>query len=509
MRITNKLIPVLAILVLSLWLTPARAADLEKRVVKARLDNGLTVLMLERKFSPTVSLYIRYRVGAVDETKGQTGAAHFLEHMMFKGTTTIGTKDFQKEKKILALIAETGTALDHEKIKADKADRDKIEKLAAKLKMLQQEHRLYYSSNEIDRLYTENGASGMNASTGQDITSYYVDLPANKIELWARIESDRLMNPVFREFYTERDVVMEEKRQRTQTSPDGKLYEAFMNEAYKVHPYGIPVLGTIEDIAYMNQDALRQIHEKYLNPQNIVIAVVGDIDTVTTLKLIDRYFGQLPKKQVTTPEITPEPPQKEERMIEVEFDANPSLIIGYHKPAPPAFDDYVFDVLETILTNGRTSRLYSSLVVTRQLADSIMAYNGIPASRYPNLFAISAAPRHPHSCDELLQSIYDEIENLKIKQIPDEELAKAKNQIKMSYLKSLDSNSTLASLLSYYELLMGDYRYFSGYTQQIDKVSASDLQQAAIRYLTDKNRTVAVLKKKAAPTNAPVIENEN
>ncbi|MFY9387018.1 MAG: insulinase family protein, partial [Smithellaceae bacterium] len=219
MRITNKLIPVLAILLLSLWLTPARAADLEKRVVKARLDNGLTVLMLERKFSPTVSLYIRYRVGAVDETKGQTGAAHFLEHMMFKGTTTIGTKDFQKEKKILALIAETGTALDHEKIKADKADRDKIEKLAAKLKMLQQEHRLYYSSNEIDRLYTENGASGMNASTGQDITSYYVDLPANKIELCARIESDRLMNPVFREFYTERDVVMEEKRQRTQTSP--------------------------------------------------------------------------------------------------------------------------------------------------------------------------------------------------------------------------------------------------------------------------------------------------
>jgi predicted Zn-dependent peptidase len=508
MRIKNQLIALVTLLLLSVWCSPAQAIDLEKRVVRAKLENGLTVLLLERKFSPTVSLYIRYRVGAVDETKGQSGAAHFLEHMMFKGTTTIGAKNFQKERKILALIEKTGEELDLEKMKGDMADPDKVAKLAEELKKLQDEHRNYYSSNEIDRLYTQNGASGMNAATGQDITSYYVDLPSNKIELWARIESDRLMNPVFREFYTERDVVMEEKRQRTQTSPKGKLYEAFMSEAYKVHPYGMPILGTTEDLTYMNQDALRRIHQKYLNPKNIVIAAVGDIDSRATLKLINRYFGKLPALKETTTEIPAEPAQKEQRKIEVEFDANPSLIVGYHKPAPPAFDDYVFDVMETILTKGRTSRLYSELVLSRQVADSVSAYNGLPASRYPNLFAISADPRHPHSCDEVLAALDEEIEKLKTEQIPDMELSKAKKQIKMDFIKGLNSNSSLASTLSYHELLMGDYRYFSSYTQQIDKVSAADIQQAAMKYLTEKNRTVAVLKKESKQPQKEMIENE-
>ncbi|MEQ8216080.1 MAG: insulinase family protein, partial [Smithellaceae bacterium] len=216
---------------------------LEKKVIKTKLDNGLTVLMLERHVSPTVSLYIRHRVGAADESPGETGAAHFLEHLMFKGTTTIGAKDYAQEKKILAAIEETGNALDKEKLKGKKARLQTISQLAARLNELQSQAKQYFIPNELDRLYTENGGLDMNASTGQDVTTYHVSLPANKIELWARIESDRLLNPVFREFYTERDVIMEERRQRVEADPEGKLYEKFLSAAFKVHPYGRPILG--------------------------------------------------------------------------------------------------------------------------------------------------------------------------------------------------------------------------------------------------------------------------
>jgi predicted Zn-dependent peptidase len=494
----NKVCLLLAGLIL-LGIAPwAQAIDLEKKVVKAKLGNGLTVLMLERKFSPTVALYISHRVGSVDEVKGQSGAAHVLEHMMFKGTTTIGTKNYAAEKKLLLQIEQVGQALDNERMRLENADQKLIEKLAARLKQLQSEHRRYYIPNEIDRLYTENGGLDMNASTGQDITTYHVSLPANKIELWARIEADRLLNPVFREFYTERDVILEEKRQRTDNSAAGKLYESFMSRAYTVHPYGLPIIGIPQDLTFMSQAAVRHIHERYLSPDNIVIAVVGDINARKTLKLIDRYFGRIPKGNSQPAAIPAEPPQTQERKVEVFFDASPSMIIGYHKPTAPAAEDYVFDVLETILSKGRTSRLYSKLVLQLQIADSISVHNGVPATRYPNMFAITARPRHPHTNGELQTAILQELESIKNHAVPDEELAKAKNQLKMDYIKSLDSNSELASILSYYELLLGDYRYFSGYISHLDKVTAMDIQAAATKYLTADNRTIAVLNKKTA-----------
>ena len=492
----NRFCLFLAWLIIFCWTAPVWAIDLEKKVIKAKLDNGLTVLMLERKFSPTVSLYIRHRVGTVDEVKGQSGAAHVLEHMMFKGTTTIGTKNYAAEKRLLTQIEQIGSALDNERMRQTNIDQKRIEQLALSLKQLQSEHRRYYIPNEIDRLYTENGGLDMNASTGQDVTTYHVSLPANKIELWARIEADRLLHPVFREFYKERDVILEERRQRVESSPDGKLYESFMSSAYKVHPYGMPIIGLPQDLTYISQAAIRHIHQKYLSPGNMVISVVGDINPQKTLKLIDQYFGRIPKNNSLPATIPAEPPQTEGRKVDVLFDANPSMIIGYHKPTAPAAEDYVFDVLETILSKGRTSRLYAKLVLQMQIADSISVHNGMPATRYPNLFAIWARPRHPHTNDELLAAIFHELENIKNYPIPDKELTKAKNQLKMDYIKSLDSNSELASILSYYELLLGDYRYISNYVSHVDKVTAIDIQAVAVKYLVDENRTIAVLNKK-------------
>ena len=470
--------------------------DLGEKVVKAKLKNGLTVLMLERHISPTVALYIRHLVGAVDETKGESGAAHLLEHMMFKGTTTIGTKNYPAEKILLANIEQTGVALDKEKRKAQKADPVTIQNLTSQLKKLQIQHKQYIIANEIDRLYTENGGLDMNASTGQDVTTYNVSLPANKIELWARIETDRLLNPVFREFYTERDVVMEERRQRVEADPDGKLYEQFLNSAYKVHPYGRPILGWTQDIVNLSPDAVKKIFAEYRAPESIVIAVVGDINPPKTLKLIEKYFARIPANNKKKNVVPAEPPQTDERKVEVLFDANPMMIIGYHKPTAPAYDDYVFDVLETILTKGRTSRMYNLLVTEMQIAESVSASNGIPGTRYPNLFTISAKPRHPYTNAELEVIILKEIEKLKTEPVSDAELTKAKNQLKMEYIQSLDSNTELASTLSYYEVLLGDFRYFSNYLTTIEKVTGADIQRAAQLYLNSKNRTIAVLSRK-------------
>ncbi len=469
--------------------------DLEKKVIKVKLKNGLTVLMLERNISPTVSLYIRHRVGAVDETEGESGAAHFLEHMMFKGTTTLGTKNYAREKKILSAIEKTGNALDKERRRGQKADTQIIQKLTTKLSKLQKQHKKFLIPNEIDRLYTENGGLDMNASTGQDVTTYQVSLPANKIELWARIESDRLMNPVFREFYTERDVIMEERRQRVETDPQGKLYEQFLSTAYKIHPYGRPILGWTQDMINLSPSSVTKIFQKYKTPESIVIAVVGDIKPDGTIKLIEKYFGNIPALKGKPSVIPVEPKQTAERRVTVNFDSNPMLLIGYHKPTAPSYDDYVLDVLETILTKGRTSRLYKLLVTEMGIAKSISASNGTPGTRYPNIFVISAQPRFPHTNSQLEEAILREIEKIKTEPVSLTELTKAKNHLRMAYIRSLDSNSEIASILSYYEVLLGNYKYFANYLNVIDQVSQSDISNAVNLYFNKDNRTVAQLNK--------------
>ena len=212
--------------------------------------------------------------------------------------------------------------------------------------------------------------------------------------------------------------------------------------------------------------------------------------------MIEKYFGRILASREKKNVIPAEPTQTEERKVEVTFDANPMMIIGYHKPNAPAYEDYVFDVLETILTKGRTSRLYNKLVTELQIAKSVSVYNGVPATRYPNLFTIFAQPRHPHTNIELEEMILREIEKIKTQPVTNEELIKAKNNIKMDYIKRLDSNSEIASILSYYEVLLGDYRYFADYLKNIDKVTAEDIQKAAKVYLIKDNRTIATLNKK-------------
>jgi predicted Zn-dependent peptidase len=474
--------------------------DLESRVLKFTLNNGIRVLLLERRLSPTISLYIRQRTGAVDEMSGKTGTAHLLEHMMFKGTTTIGTRNYAMEGEILQKIRETGRRLDLERRKADGADAKALEALQAKLKALQEEHKRWMIQNELDRIYTENGAEEMNASTGQDLTTYHVSLPSNKIELWARIESDRLQNPVFREFYSERDVIMEERRQRIETNPGGKLAEQFFAAAFQSHPYGRPILGWPSDMRFLSMDDVSAFFHQARAPSHTVISVVGDINPQETLSLIRRYFESIPARKTDPLFINGEPPQSAERRVEVNFDAKPQLMIGYHKPPPPAQDDYIFDVIEAILSKGRTSRFYRKMVEELKIAESVETANGTPGARYPNLFAIFATPRRPHECRELEQAIDAELERLKGEPVPAQELQKIKNQMKADFIRSLNSNNGLASMLSYYETLLGDYRYLSNYIKVIDKITPDEIMQAAQKYLRKENRTVATLISNRTPS---------
>jgi predicted Zn-dependent peptidase len=474
---------------------PSRCFSYEmgNRVLSYTLKNGLRVLMVERHLSPTVSFYIKHKVGAVNESDGRTGTAHLLEHMLFKGTKTIGTKNYYEESKILKSIADTGRKLDLERMKGKKANNSYIKTLSERLEILQKKHKKWFVNNEIDRLYVENGGDNINASTGQDLTTYHVSLPSNKIELWARIEADRMTEPVLREFYSERDVVLEERKQRIESEPEGQLYEQFLATAYIAHPYRRPILGWPADMKFLSLEYTETFFKKYHAPNNTIIAVVGDIDPENTLKIIEKYFGAIPRRDLEPSPVTEEPPQKGERRVAIVSDANPQMIIGYHKTAMPDYDDYVFDVIECIFSKGRTSRFYKVLIEGKTFAESVHAVNGIPGAKYNNLFAIFAKPRHPHNSAELESAIYEEIEKLKDQTVSEMELQKVKNQIKADFVRSLNSNSGLANMLSYFEALTGDYRYITDHIKVIERVTSDDIMRVAKKYLTSDNRTVANL----------------
>ncbi len=477
-----------------LLVSTAGAQTLADKVQEHRLDNGLTLLLVERHDSPTIAAYITFKVGGANESSEHRGVAHLLEHMLFKGTKTLGTSDYQLEKPLLVEIEQTGHRIDMLKNHPD-ADPKELQQLREKLSNLQQDHRQLVIKDEFSKIYAENGGVGYNAFTSKDQTSYLINLPANKLELWAAIEADRLQNAVLREFYTEREVVREERRRSYESSPKGKLYETMLAAAYKVHPYRNPVIGWDSDIDNLTLAETRSFLRKYYSPVNMIITLVGDFDSAETLALIKRYFGQVEPGIPVPPVVEREPEQAGERRLHVTFDAQPQLMIAYHKPTMPHPDDFAFDLLMQVLTEGRTSRLYRSLVVEKQLATSASAY-GAPGSRYDNLMILSISPSHQASLIDIENEVYQQLERLKTEPISDAELEKAKRQILTSMLRHMKGNSGLARTLSSYEVL-GGWRYLVDYEENLDAITSDQLMAAAKRYLTAENRTIATIGREA------------
>jgi len=481
-----------AVLILAPF-TSVSAQTLADRVVEHTLSNGLRVLMVERHQVPTISFRIVYKVGAANEVNGITGVAHLYEHMAFKGTQTIGTRDYAAEKKVLDRIEQVYTALTEEKNKGEDAHPKRLAELAAQFEALQTEAQQWVVPNELSELYDRNGASGFNASTGNDLTTYLVSFPANRLPLWIAIEADRMAHPVMREFYKERDVVLEERRRSVETNPSGKLYEDFLFTAFAAHPYGYPILGWPSDVGNLSATETEGFFKTYYGPSNTVIAMVGDFKAKAVIPLLEAAFGKISTGPPPPPVVTVEPPQRGERRVEVEDEANPQLLIGFHKPNLHHPDDPVFDVIDALLSMGRTSRLYKKLVVEKKIALSVSAAGGSPGARFANLFTVSATPRAPHTTAELETAIYAELDRLKVEAPTQQELDKVITNIDASLVRSLRSNSGLAGQLAYFEGVAGDWRYVLRNRDAIAKVTAADVMRVAKKTFVKKNRTVATL----------------
>ncbi len=490
-----KFVTTLLLNVLLLCLAGAAfgSSSLESKVFEHQFTNGLKLLVVERHETPVVSAYITIGVGSVHETSETRGVAHLLEHMLFKGTETLGTTDYAKEKPLLEAIERVGSKLDAVRLQ-EGADPEKIAALEKELADLQAEHKQYVVKDVFSNIYSENGGVGYNAFTSKDLTTYLISLPSNKLELWALLESDRMRSPVLREFYTERDVIREERRRSYDTNPSRKHYEKLVTNSFTVHPYRNPIIGWHSDIANLSPQKTREFLQKYYAPVNTVIALVGDIRAGDAVELVGRYFGGLEPGTPVPRVAAIEPEQTGEKRVDEIFDAEPRLAIAWHKPTMPHKDDYTFDLITQLLDGGRTSRFHKSLVQEQKLATSVSVY-GAPGSRYPNLFVIDAVPRYPHTTEELEDAIYAELDRLKKEPVGEAELDKVRNRLVTDQLRQLRSNSGLARLLTSYQSLGGDWRYLVTFAQEIDKLSAEDIKEVANRYFVPTNRNVVVLKK--------------
>jgi predicted Zn-dependent peptidase len=489
----------LAIAALLAAATTSSAQGLEERVREHTLANGMKLLLVERHTSPTVAAWIRFKVGAVDERSDERGIAHLLEHMLFKGTKSLGTTDYEAEKPLLDRIEVVAQQLLLEKARREKGDPELVKKLEAELVSLEKEAGKYVVKEEFAQIYNRNGGANYNAYTSNDGTTYLISLPSNKLELWAAIESDRMQNAVLREFYTERSVVMEERRRSYEAEPEGKLWETFIASSFNAHPVGQPVIGWMSDIANLTRTKAEGFLKRYYAPNNAIIAIVGDIEPVKTIAMVEKYFGQIPPGTSVPPVAVEEPPQQGEKRIEVIGDAGAELLVGFHKPTIPHPDELVFDVIDMLLSDGRTSRLHKKLVVEKQLVTGVGSFSA-PGHRYPNLFIISATPRQPHTVAEVETALYEELERLKNEPATERELQQILNKLEYEESRQMTSIGGLARNLTEYEAITGSWRYLIEHRKEIAQVKPEDIQRVAKKYLTRSNRIVGfITKQEVAP----------
>jgi len=480
-------------------------------VQEHELDNGMRVLLVERHDEPSVAGGWVAHVGSSNERPGITGVAHLFEHMMFKGTRTLGTKDYERDQAIIQRQEEVREQIRAEEVLLRAAWRrgeiddwqnpenksPRQRELEAEFNALVKEQRDLLVKNEFDRIYTTGGASGMNAFTTTDLTGYFITVPANKLELWAWMESERLLRPVFREFYSERDVVFEERRMRTEATPLGKFAEAFESMVWTSHPYQWPVVGWPSDIPAISKEEADFFFATYYSPQNITLLLVGDFESEPALELIGRYFGRIPRGATPPPDVvTLEVKQPAEKRMNAEAEANPQVDIVWHTVPFGHKDSYALDILAQILST-RTGRLYKGLVMGSEVATEAEA--GTDNRKWAGIFSISAEAREPHTPEEVEQAIYTELNKLKTELVPDDELQKVKNNFAAYEYRRLTSNMSILIQLIFNEGL-GDWREINAAGPKSQAVTAEDVRRVANTYLTTENRNVAVYTRKPAST---------
>jgi predicted Zn-dependent peptidase len=494
--------------VLTVFAATLQAQDLasfEKRTTVRKLANGLTVIIMERPEAPVFSYATVVNVGSVNEVPGITGLAHMFEHMAFKGTDKIGTTNYAAESAALARVEQTYAAYERARRAETGVDENAVKAAEKAWQDAIAEANKYVVGNEFSKIVDRAGAVGVNASTASDTTFYYYSMPSNRLELWAYLESERYLNPTLREFYKERDVVYEERRFRVDSNPIGRLVEQFLAAAFTAHPYGSWGIGWPSDLRSISATDAQAFYKKHYVPGNMVVAVVGDVKASEAMPVIERYFGRLPAGPVPDPLRTVEPEQKSERLVILRDTAQPIYLEGYHRPSVRHADDPVYSVLSMLLSSGRTSRLYKSLVRDKKIAAQASGFNGFPGEKYPNLFTFLAVPTPGHTAAEMTAEIGRELERLKTEDVPAEELASVKARVKAGLLRQLDSNEGLALQLAMNQTIQGDWRELFREVQKIDAVTAADIRRVANATFIPTNRTIAQIEsatKPAAPAAA-------
>ncbi len=500
--IYRTIIPCLVFgMIVQCYASVATAQDLEsfeKRVTQHRLDNGWTFIIVERPVAPVFSFLTRVNVGSAQESAGQTGLAHMFEHMAFKGTPHIGTLNYEAEKLALEKLEAAYQAYQGEKL-SPKPDPEKVKQLYEVFKARQKEAAQYVEKNEFGDIIEREGGVNLNAFTGADVTGYFYALPSNKIELFAYLESERFLQPVFREFYEERDVVMEERRMRTESQPFGRLLEQFVSTAFMAHPYHHPVIGYASDIqSYTITDA-KKFFQTYYIPSNMVTAIVGDVKADTLIPILEKYFGRIPSAPPPPPVRTVEPPSNAEKIVILRDPSQPLYVEGYHKPAVTDPDQPVYDAIDDVLTNGRTARLYRSLVRDKQIAVNVGAYGEYPGDKYPHVWMSYAVPARGVDNLTVQQALREEFKKLKTQDVSDEELARFRTRAKAGLVRALDNNLGLAMHLTDYQMLFGDWRELFRYIARLEKVTKADIRRVANNLFQPQNRIVGMIETVSAP----------
>ena len=461
-----------------------------KKVTEFRLNNGMKFIVLERDNAPVISFVIYADVGGANEPDGKTGVAHYLEHLAFKGTKKIGTKDYKAEKptldkldRIFAEIQQATIDGKTEQVAQLKADFEKAQKLASE----------YVNQNEFSTIVQQAGGVGLNAATSADYTQYFYSLPANKLELWMSLESERFLDPVFREFYKEKQVILEERRSRTENSPVAQLLEKFLDKAFLVHPYGRPVIGYLEDIQNLTREDVRNFFDTHYVPNNLTVGIVGDVNPKEVKKLAKRYFGRYKVKQKPPRLNILEPTQTETREVTMKLRSQPWYIEGYHRPAVNHPDNVVYNMIASIMSDGRTSRLYQSLVQEQKIALVARGFSGYPGSKYPHLMLFYAMTAPNSNIDEVGTALQTEIERLKTELVSEQELQRVKTQARAGLLRSLDSNMGMATALLNYEVKTGSWQNLFKELDAINAVTREDIQRVAQETFVAENRTIGRL----------------
>jgi predicted Zn-dependent peptidase len=493
------------LLVFAATLSAQDLASFEKRTTVKKLDNGLTVIVLERPEAPVFSFATFVNVGSAQEVLGITGLAHMFEHEAFKGTDKIGTSNYEGEKVALAKVEEAYAAYDRARRDPIKHDAARIAELEKAWKASLDEANKFVVPNEFSKIVDKAGAVGVNAGTATDETVYFYSMPSNRFELWAYLDSERFLHPVFREFYKERDVVTEERRMRTESSPTGRLVEQFLAAAFTAHPYGQPVVGWPSDLSTFSATDAVAFYKKNYVPSNIVIALVGDLKAAEVMPVVEKYFGRIPAGPTPEPLRTVEPKQTAERTVVLHEASQPFYLEGYHRGSATDPDDAVYSVIEILMSEGRTSRLYRSLVRDQKIAVQAGGFNGFPGNKYPSLFTFLVVPSAGHAAAEVSAPLRAQIERLKTEDVTPEELQSIKTRAKASLLRQLDSNGGLAQQLAEYQTRFGDWRELFHEVEKIDSVTPADIRRVANATFVPTNRTVGMIEKNA-PAAAPAAK---